>query len=132
MQSHKPICILHIACYRCKQLRYSFYRIMHDWRYVTDYPNHLHESTNFVLKKIYLINHHYKQRGNISSLFSCNPSAFASELQEYIENYLLRYYMHGNVISMFKSSTTHWYVTRRERFKHFFTRQQCPGYNISL
>ena len=46
-------------------------------------------------------------RKHISSRFSGNSEAFASELLENLEEMFPRYYMDSDVISKFKSSTTH-------------------------
>ena len=47
--------------------------------------------------------------------FSSNSEASASELQENLEKSSPLYYMDTDVISKFKSLTTHRCVTRRER-----------------
>ena len=49
-----------------------------------------------------------------SSKCSCNSEASASELQEHFEEVFHQYYIDYDGISEFKSSTTHWCVTRRE------------------
>ena len=51
----------------------------------------------------------------MSSRLSCNSKAFASVLPEKLEEMFPRYYTNNDVISKFKSTTTHWCVTRRER-----------------
>ena len=53
-------------------------------------------------------------RGNISSIFSSNSEAFASELLENIEEISPGYYIDSNVINMLQSSITHWCATRRK------------------
>ena len=57
----------------------------------------------------------HTSEGNISSIFSNNSGADASELFENIEEVFSRYYM-ANVIQYL---TTHWYVTRRKRVKPY-------------
>ena len=52
---------------------------------------------------------------NISSGLSSNSKASASELLENTEEMFPWYYMVSDVINIFKSSTTPWCVTRRER-----------------
>ena len=54
-------------------------------------------------------------RGNISSIFSRNSEAFASEILENIEEMFPRYYIHSGMLSIFLPSTTQWCVTRHER-----------------
>ena len=51
-------------------------------------------------------------RGNISSRFSGNSEADAPELPENLEEMFPRYYIDGEVISKFKSSTTNYAMKR--------------------
>ena len=44
---------------------------------------------------------------NISSIFSLNSEAFASELRENLEDLFPRFYMKSDIFRMFKSSATH-------------------------
>ena len=53
----------------------------------------------------------------MSPRFSSNSEALASELLENLEGMFPLCYMNGDVVSLFKSSTTHGGVTRRERVK---------------
>ena len=54
---------------------------------------------------------YYKLQRNISSRFSKYSEANASVLLENLEEMFPQYYMHRDVFSMFKYSTTHWCVT---------------------
>ena len=55
-----------------------------------------------------------------------NSEAFSSELQEYIEYIFSQYYMHSDIFSMFKYSTTQYCVTRREQLLNVsIWRKQC-------
>ena len=56
-----------------------------------------------------------KQRENISSRFSGNSEASASELPENLEDMFPCSYIDSDVISRFQSLITHVCVTRRER-----------------
>ena len=53
---------------------------------------------------------------DISSSYSSNFEAFASELLENLKEMFTWYSMHIDIFSMIISSTTHWCVTRREGF----------------
>ena len=57
----------------------------------------------------HLFMNHYKR--NISSRFSRNSEAFASKFLENLEEMLLQYYKHSDVISRFKYPTTHYMLT---------------------
>ena len=54
---------------------------------------------------------------NISFRFCGNSEAFTSELLEVLEEMFPQYYMNSDIISWFKSSTTHLCVTRRHESK---------------
>ena len=49
---------------------------------------------------------------NRNNLFSSNSEAFASELLENLEEMFPMYYIYSGVFSVFKSTITHWRVTR--------------------
>ena len=50
----------------------------------------------------------------MSSRFSSNSEAYASELLENLEDIFPLYYMDSDIVRRFKYSTTHWRVIRRD------------------
>ena len=57
---------------------------------------------------------------SIFFVLSRNSEAFATKYLEYLERVLLRYYMHSNVWSRFKTLTTHYCVIHLRRVTHQF------------
>ena len=65
-------------------------------------------------ENIHIINYLQKEQENISSKFSNNSEAFASEIctpitGKNLEEMFPLYYIHNDMLSMSKHSTTHWW-----------------------